>query len=266
MSGLGGILLIGAVYFTHPHLKPHDSHTSLVSPSSMLKGTAVEGAVLTSLDSQGQSLTLKIQGVETDPKDPEKDVYLYTVGYQNSATSQWQNVCQPDRDGIAKAIPLSGQWDSKGNYIDNGKVTFACTNSALAKCVRWGYKPWKKLQGKSLRDLHQACTRMVRADYCGTGVAHTQDGTPIDVYDRLGIQKRVAKSGMRFEAAWKPDGAVAISRTRFPETLAQIQRECPNRLKHFQGKDVANRDLSLSALQKYAPEAVVFNDSVSSQN
>jgi hypothetical protein len=208
-------------------------------------------------------LTLKIQDVNLDPKDPEGEVYLYGVVYQNTPASQWQNICQPDRDNVAKAIPLSGQWDTRGNHIENERITFGCTNSALAKCVRWGYKPWKTVQGQSLRDYHQACTRMVLADYCGTGVAHTQEGTEIDIYDRLGIQKQTNNSGMEFEAAWNPDGAVAISRTRFPETLAQIKSECPERFKPLQRNHSADIDTStsLSLLKQYAPKALIFNDS-----
>ncbi len=133
--------------------------------------------------------------------------------------------------------------------------------SVLAKCVRWGYKPWKTVQGRSLRDFHQACTRMVRADYCGTGVAHTQEGTQIDVYDQLGIQKRVNNSGMTFEAAWNPNGAVAINRTRFSKTLAQIQQDCPERLRPFQSDIDRDSSKALSKLQQYAPKAIVFNDS-----
>jgi hypothetical protein len=104
---------------------------------------------------------------------------------------------------------------------------------------------------------------MIRADYCGTGVAHTKEGTEIDIYDRLGIQKQTNNSGMKFEAAWNPDGAVAISRTRFPETLAQIKSECPERFKPFQGEHTADIDTatSLSLIQQYAPKALIFNDS-----
>jgi hypothetical protein len=264
LGGLGVVLGLSAVYFTYQHLKPQHPKVASTFPTAMtLKGTAVKGAVLTSVDTQGQRLTLKIQDVEPDPKDREGELYLYTVAYQNASVSQWQNLCQPDPEGIAKAISLSGQWDSKGHFKDDGKVTFACTNSVLAKCVRWGYKPWKKIQGRSLREFHQTCTRMVRADYCGTGVAHTQEGTQIDVYDQLGIQKRVKNSGMTFEAAWNPDGAVAISRTRFSKTLAQIQQDCPERLRSLQSKNQLDRSSSqsLSTLQQYAPKAIIFNDS-----
>jgi hypothetical protein len=91
----------------------------------------------------------------------------------------------------------------------------------------------------------------------------TQDGTHVDVYDRLSIQKRVAQTGMKFEAAWSPTGAVAISRTRYPEAYAQIQKECPERLKPFPDEALINRDLAktVPTLQQYAPQALVFNDS-----
>jgi hypothetical protein len=261
--GLVLLLITGAVYFASQHRLSNFNRSLPSPPSAVLEGTAIQGTVLTSIDSHGRSVTLKIQDVERDPKDSEGEIYLYSVVYQNTSTSQWQNLCQPDQDNVAKAVSLSGQWDAKGNHIDNKEVTFACTNSALAKCMRWGYKPWKTIQGQSLRDYHQTCTRMVRADYCGTGVAHTQDGTQIDVYDRLGIQKQTRSSGMKFEAAWRSDGAAAINRTRLPETWDQIKNQCPDRLKPLQHEQAANMDTSksLSLLQQYAPEALIFNDS-----
>lgn len=68
---------------------------------------------------------------------------------------------------------------------------------------------------------------------------------------------------MVFEAAWKADRAVAINRTRFPEALAQIRNECPDRIKPLRHQDTADIDASasLSSLQQYAPKALVFNDS-----
>ncbi|HEY9824488.1 MAG TPA: ADYC domain-containing protein [Stenomitos sp.] len=259
-SSVVAILIAGVAYFAHQHQRaPEPSASFPTSASVTLKGNAVQGAVLRSTDSEGRSVKLKIQAVERDSKDPQGEIYLYTVVYQNNLNPQWQNLCQPDRDHRVTAIPLSGQWDSSGNHMDNERMTFACTNSALAKCVRWGYKPWKTVQGQSLRDYHQACSRMVRADYCGTGFAHTRDGTEIDIYDRLRIQKRTPHSGMKFEAAWSPDGAVAISRTRFPETLALVKRDCPERLKYVQGK--AKSSNLLSSLEHDAPKALIFNDS-----
>jgi ADYC domain len=55
---------------------------------------------------------------------------------------------------------------------------------------------------------------MVPSDLCGDGRAHTREGTQIDVYDRLGIQKREPAADMVFEAGWSPHGAVYYSTAR----------------------------------------------------
>ena len=200
MAGLVGLGLAGGVfYWRHP---PQSSPSAVpTAPPLTLKGAAVEGALLSAADGQGHTFNLKLETAEVDPKDGAGEVYLYTVLYQPTPHLPWQNLCAPDAEGVAKALPLTGQWDAKGNYTPQG-ITLACTNGALAKCVRWGYKPWKTDQDIPWRDLHQACTRMVRADYCGDGVSHTQQGVNIDIYDDFGIQRRTPQSGMVFEAAW----------------------------------------------------------------
>lgn len=149
-----------------------------------------EKELLAEIISQG----FQIREAELDPQDPDQEIYLYTVLYKKSPDSQWQNLCKSDGDNLTKAILLSGEWDKTGKHIDNQEVTIACINGVLAKCVRWGYKPWKTIEAISLRDYHQACTRMARADYCGNGISHTKDGTIIDLYDRLGIQRKCLKT------------------------------------------------------------------------
>jgi hypothetical protein len=68
---------------------------------------------------------------------------------------------------------------------------------------------------KSLRDHHQACTRMARADYCGNGRSYTFNDTPIDLYDRLQtrLQTRstVGASNWAPEAEWGPNGATCVA-------------------------------------------------------
>jgi ADYC domain len=220
-----------------------------------VKGQDVEGTELTVVE-DGRSLKLKIAQVDLDLQDPEQEIYLYTILYRDPVSEQWQNYCQPDRNNVAKAIPLSGYWDETGNHHENGRITFACTNGVLAKCARFGYKPWKMVQGRSLRDFHQACTRMVRADYCGNGRSHTKEGTAIDIYDRARIQTRTPTSGMVFEAAWSPDGAVFINRTRWPESLAQLSKQCPERL-----KNPTNDSGNPKIIHQQIREALLFNDS-----
>ena len=232
--------------------------------TSVLQGKELIGATLTSFDEQGRYLRLKIEDIQPDSQDKDREVYLYTVLYHSAPNNRWDTLCQTDPAGINQAIPLTGRWDKTGAYIDDNSITFTCTNGALAKCVRWGYKPWKSINGKSLRDYHQACTRMVRADYCGNGVGHTKDGTPIDVYDRLGIQKRTKKSGMSFEAGWNVDGAVYLKRIRFPEASSQLQQECPEKLIQMLSSQKADSSNSLPRLSQTSAstaKALLFNDS-----
>jgi hypothetical protein len=112
---------------------------------------------------------------------------------------------------------LPGVWDERGSRHDERtvgghkiSVSFSCTAGVLAKCVRWGYAPWTVGA-----ELHQTCTRMARADYCGMGVSFTKDGTLIDLYDTRGIQTPTGEASLLFEAGGGPNGAVCVSRTRF---------------------------------------------------
>ena len=79
------------------------------------------------------------------------------------------------------------------------------------------------------RSYFQACVRPVRADYCGDGTAHTRDGTPIDIFDAIGIQRDEETPGMTFEAAWREDGAVCVRHTRLPDVLDSVTlaAQCP---------------------------------------
>ena len=70
---------------------------------------------------------------------------------------------------------------------------------------------------------------MVRADYCGDGVGHTRNGTPIDLFDRVGIQKDEPAEGVTLEAAFGPEGAVCVRHTRLPAVLGMdaLTAACP---------------------------------------
>ncbi len=241
--------------------EPISQNTSIDEKTKILKGKDLKGAQLNAVDEEGRKLNFEIKDVELDPKDPEKETYLYTVFYRDSANSQGKNLCTPDAENVAKAIPLTGSWDKTGAHTESSDIiTFGCTSGVLAKCVRFGYKPWKSVKGTSLRDYHQACTRMTRADYCGNGKSHTRKGTPINIYDELGIQKKTPHTGMVFEAAWSPEGATFINRPRWFETLSEIRQECPDKLKgriNEGGDEVTSEKVK----QKWS-NSLLFNDSL----
>jgi hypothetical protein len=135
------------------------------------------------------------------------DLPLYTL------TIKGESLCE---DGGAGFF-VPGIWDESGartDRVDTGDTsadtTFACTVGVIAKCVAWGYRPWS-----GHTELHQTCTRMARADYCGNGVPHTENGTWIDLYDIRSIQTPVPNDALSFEAGWGPNGAVCVNQPRF---------------------------------------------------
>jgi hypothetical protein len=153
---------------------------------------------------------------------------------------EWENPCVAlGRVPDPRALAVRGAWDASGARQEApGKLTFACENGAITKCIQWGYKPWEHRAGQSLADLHQACTRMARADYCGNGRSHTHEDTAIDMYDGLGVLAKTTEASAdweparaSFEAAWAPDGATCLAHTRDGRPLEMVVQECPERLR-----------------------------------
>ena len=127
--------------------------------------------------------------------------------------------------------------------------------------MRFGYKPWKTASnGLSLAPYHQACVRMVRADYCGDH-GTTRNGMLIDYYDRLGIAlpaRQDEAAGLTFEAAWNSAGAVCVAHTRVRENVTpeQLLTTCP-RLRGRVGAACTESDAKAG---KFGP-ALLFNKS-----
>jgi hypothetical protein len=217
-------------------------------PASPTAGGVV-GTVLQGADSQGRPVEVAICDAEPSSEDPE--VTWYRIEAWNALAQEWENPCVAlDRVPHPRALAVRGVWDASGAHQDTpGKLTFACENGAITKCVVWGYKPWATRRGQSLADLHQACTRMARADYCGNGRSHTHQDTGIDMYDRLGLMTRTTEASAEwdpsrasFEAAWAPDGATCLARTRDGRALATILEECPERFRANAGTELGGGD------------------------
>jgi hypothetical protein len=176
--------------------------------------------------------------VDEDPKyDPTYtgSTFLYTLEQNVDNTGSWQPACPVDHDGRRVAIPLAAIWNTHGDRIESGSLfTFACTTGVVAKCYRWGYRPWVTGYG-DLAAMHWACTRLARADYCGDGVSHTHDGTWVNVWDDLPapgpIETQGARPlhGMSFESGWNTEGAVCLARTRWKSYMKQVDETCPDR-------------------------------------
>jgi hypothetical protein len=182
-----------------------------------IAGRQLVGATLVGLLSSGDELPLRIDSADKLPA-PNKDVWAYGVSFE--IDQGWFPLCGTAESGAQiLAVPLAGTWNGAagevggGSWIpDESTFTFACRGAALAKCVEFGYKPWKKVRGQSLRRHHQACTRMLRADYCGDGTSWTANGTQINLYDALGIQ--LDEATWAVDAEWTADGAICTNQIR----------------------------------------------------
>jgi hypothetical protein len=206
---------------------------------------------------QGQGLRLRVEDARRWLEPGMVDTFLHTVTYETLEGRL--PLCGTDADGNdIEAIALEGRWDYRegvqggGSWVNDPEAfTFACVGHVAAKCVEMGYKPWRKAvvchlgQGcrrESIGHLHQACTRLLRGDYCGDGTAHTTDGTLVNMYDGYGI--RIDSEPWNIEAEWSADGAICVERTRLqdldslPCAVSMVRPECGDPSHFVQGTDL----------------------------
>lgn len=234
---LAGLLVLAASALAAPPLAAPGPSAAVAGTTfrvtlpdgSVIAQEQLPGTVLTLGDGSGAQRRIRIDAVERDARDPLGEIVLYTLSEPDPATGQWRNACQPDPDGRRLGFPLAGAFTADGRYVPaSGRILITCTGGAEGKCIRFGYKPWRTLpDGTSLEPYYQACVRLVRADYGGDGVGHTRNGTPIDLFDRIGIQRDEVGPGMTLEAAFGPDGALCVAHPRLPDLIsldALVQR------------------------------------------
>lgn len=212
---------------------------------SLLKGTVgkqqISGTQFTGVmievnfaDPKATNYKFRIDEVTLDAEAAAKgfkDVWRYRVSMWTSISNTWVSLCNDSAGRPADLIPLLGMyWDqATGNRIDDpNSLTLACKDGALEKCTHVGYRPWatgticKSQRSKnctqiSLKDHHQACTRMLRADYCGDGVSFTENGTLLDIFDYLSPPVALREESWDIEARWLTTGALCLSKPRHPE-------------------------------------------------
>ena len=202
-----------------------------------ISGSALIGRELQAVDESdpSQSIHLRIASYEPAPTG----VAHYQIQYEDQAVcgfifvrgrrlprfcSKWQPLCGNDAAGNAvRSLLVPGRWDynsgAKISYSPND-ITLSCVGvGAIAKCIEMpngdgtyarGYFPW---ESQTMDGLHQACVRMVRADYFGDGRSHTVEGRQIDVFDYWRRQTDSDPSWLP-EAVWSAQGALCLSHTR----------------------------------------------------
>jgi hypothetical protein len=197
-----------------------------------LFGNQLVGTLLRGHTAGGTLVPLYIGKVSpAAPGDAEPGTtYAYWVVRQDPSTQHWSPLCQPDAKGRSDAFPVAAVWNTQnGNRVSStAQFTFGCTKGVIAKCMIWGYRPWKISldvnHPEQMIALHQTCTRAARADYCGNGDSNTVDGTTVDIYDSLPSKLRVEDPNVKiedavpklpFEAGWDEFGAHCLTHWRW---------------------------------------------------
>jgi hypothetical protein len=183
------------------------SGTSIIANSTTgtpISGTAAVGSTWNGTASNGAAVKLRIDSV-LQGTAPNADLWFYGVSFASTSTT-WAPLCGLDASSVPiKAVTVAGVWDTTGTYkTSSTSFTFACRTKTVAKCVELGYKTFKGYANQLA-----SCVRLLRADYCGTGVSNTVDGTLLNLYDNVGVQ---FDTELWFpEAEWTPTGARCVN-------------------------------------------------------
>jgi hypothetical protein len=172
-----------------------------------LSNAAAVGSTWNATTTNGTTVKLRIDGVTTGT-GTNADLWFYKVSYQTS--TGWSPLCGLDGAGVPiQALTVAGVWtatatDAALYASSTTQFTFACRGKTIAKCVELGYKTFK---GRT--NQMTSCVRLLRGDYCGTGVPYTVDGTPVNLFDNIGVQFDTL--AWRPEAEWTPTGARCVN-------------------------------------------------------
>jgi hypothetical protein len=217
-----------------------------------------DGRVLKGRDLIGMTLIMgeafddaeiRIDGVVHEGQVRGLPATFYRMSIKDRDTGAYRDLCERDPDGERAAFAYSN---------DAGRFALTCTSGAEGKCILFGYFPWQDSPTAPMRDLHRACTHMLRADYGGDNSPSARDGTAINVFDRFGIQNPGHATGMEFEAAWGPNGAICVAHPRVADnvTLEELAQRYPQ-LKGRLGPQACYEQIMRSDTR-----AVLFNESV----
>jgi hypothetical protein len=175
-----------------------------------VSGLGMDEAEFNGIRGDGTGVRVKIDSVTAPPSG--NDVWRYNVAYQKE-DGNWAPICPGS--GVL-SVAVSGRWNYQfgtpgggSKQADSSVFTFGCAGAAVEKCVTMGYRPWASHQGVNLDAHHQACVRLIRADYCGEGVTFTTNGRTINLYDALGIQ--TDDRLWVIDAEWDTTGARCVS-------------------------------------------------------
>lgn len=170
-----------------------------------------------------RTVSLVVHGVQQQPKagtiapaGASGPAWFYDLQIDLRDGSPPRNACGDRKQGHDLVFALPGTWKDGAYVASDTDFSFACASLGAALCLRQGYaEDARQLDGHP--DLFQACGRMMRADYCGTGESFTREGTLITLWDST--IPPLSGDGVRsFEGAWTAKGMRCRNHPRWPET------------------------------------------------
>jgi uncharacterized protein YjbI with pentapeptide repeats len=177
------------------------------------------------------------------------DIWLYSINLIDSSV----NAGSPSAmctGGGAIAVPGVYAHDGTRSDGDGTQFTFSCQTGTIAKCTRWGFRPWGTAAKNCvtncstpppavpLVDLHQSCIRAAMADYCARGLSQTRPGTLIDIWDfdpsqsntwgfipktRGGLVGSNQATALVFESQFDKTSAYRIDHDRYDEVVGTAE-------------------------------------------
>jgi hypothetical protein len=197
---------------------------------SLWNGATVQGKLHCSEPRlEGKTITVRARikqvASPTAENNPDTGIWRdFALELELPGGQKIDNACRDPND---TAFPIAGYWRDNGSYVPSEELfSFACTRRDVATCLKQGYREDGAPEKLS---LFEACTRMMRADYCGKGDSYTKDGTFISVWDNRAVSTREKAEEMSFEAAWDEHGAVCVARPRWTSKSPRCTlRSCGN--------------------------------------
>jgi hypothetical protein len=200
-----------------------EAFVETTAAGARLSAGSLAGTIMTMATPEGAQFDLRIDSIS--PAKERPSLSLLSLSVRNPTTGLWSAFCEKDAYGRSAGFPVAGAWDGKGHFLaDKNKWFLTCTSGSQGKCILFGYDPWSQgPHGEDLIPYYEACQHMVRADYDGSRWAHTKNGTPIDIWDHIGIQRpdSLADPAFVFEAGWEPEGAACVAKTRWQDLLTR---------------------------------------------
>ncbi len=216
--------------------------------------------------------TYKTQ-INSNATYPNSDIHFYKVQIRNKTdSSKWDDLCQSGGPGN-KAIFMQGYFTPEGRYVKSSQyMGVTCWDGTAAKCMRWGYRPWRSLYNSKfgnipLEKTWLSCVRAAKADYCGNGESYTDVGKQIDIWDRYGFIKKfgevdgwIDSSGRALaysdESAFDENGAGCLVRERL-YSYDFSPATCPIVSTYISGGEFCSGNIGSDTWSQCGPKGVV---------